>query len=128
MLKGKKLGTWFLAAASILALAGLAIYLIWAPGHNAFNQTTAVCLGTGAALAALLFFRDNCYLDVAVTALLSYALLTLLSDSVGSFVDMFQGIVMFGDASQVGTILTISALIFGGILLTIVSCFMPKGK
>ncbi len=73
-------------------------------------------------------FYDNDFLVIAVTALLSAALLQLLVDSVGSFVDAFQGIVMFGDPTQVGSIISISAFICVGILASIIAGFLKRKK
>lgn len=125
--KQKRLaGSWFLVISGALALAALAVYLIWAPAHHAFHAIVPAALAAGAAAEALLYFTDVSYLGVAATALFSTAFFTLLSDSVGSFVDAFQGIVMFGDSSQLGIILLISTLIFACILLSILSCFVKR--
>lgn len=126
--KNKALGTWMAVTAGILALISSAIYFAWAPNHNAFHSIIPITLVSGAVADILLFFLDISYLGVAATTLLSIAFFNLLSDSVGSFVDAMKGIVMFGDSSQVGIIITISALILMAILLTILSCFMKRRK
>lgn len=127
-IKNKALGTWLSLAAGILALAALVIFLTWAPGHNAMNPVIPITLAAGIAIELLLYFLDVSYFGVAATACFSVAFFTLLSDSVGSFVDALQGIVMFGDSTQVGIIVTMSALIFIGILSSILSCFIKRRK
>lgn len=127
-MKKKALGTWLSLAAGMLAVAALIIFLIWAPGHNAMNHVIPIALAAGIAIEVLLYFLDVSYFGVLATAGFSIACFTLLSDSVGSFVDALQGIVMFGDSTQVGIIIVMSALMFVAILLSILSCFIKRRK
>ena len=48
--------------------------------------------------------------------------------SAGSFADWYQGIVMFGDPSQVPRILTICILALTAVVLLIITGFMGFGK
>jgi hypothetical protein len=82
----------------------------------------------GLALDIVLIFYDNDYLMIATTVCYSIAVFQLLVDSVGSFVDKFQGIVMFGDSTQVGTIISISCLIVVSALASIIASFMKRVK
>ncbi len=68
------------------------------------------------------------YLLILSTALYCCGMMQLTVDSAGSFADAYQGIVMFGDPSQVGRILSICILFAVAILLTIVAGFMAKKK
>ncbi len=127
-MKNRALGTWLSLAAGLLALASLVIFLIWAPGNNAMNALIPIALAAGIVAEILLFFFDISYLGVVATACFSAAFFTLVSNSVGSFVDALQGIVMFGDSTQVGIILAMSALMLVSILSSILSCFIKRRK
>ena len=126
--KNKALGTWLSAAAGVLGLTALVIYLLWAPGHNAMHAVIPLTLAGGVLLCGLLYLVDSAYAGVAATACFSVAFFTLLSDSVGSFVDALQGIVMFGDSTQVGIIIVMSMLVCVSIICSILSCFMKRRK
>ena len=71
---------------------------------------------------------DSDYLVVILTALYGVGMIQLLVDNAGSFADAYQGIVMFGDPTQVGTVLTIAALAAVAALAVIVAGFMNRRK
>jgi len=127
-LKNKAIGFYVLAAAAVLAVISLVRFLVWAPAHSALNPLTLVSLLVGVAINAVLLAKDNDYLVIAMTACYTVAVGKLLSDSVGSFVDAFQGISMFGDATQVGTIISIAAVLGIAVVLSIAAGFMPRVK
>jgi hypothetical protein len=127
-MKNKGVGFCFLLISAVTALIALIYYTGWASGNNAMNTAVILCLAAGICVNVLLIFYDNDFLVIAVTALLSAALLQLLVDSVGSFVDAFQGIVMFGDPAQVGSIISISAFICVGIFASIIAGFLKRKK
>ena len=85
-------------------------------------------LAIGIILDIVLMVREYSILKVLTTACYSVAAVKILTDSVGSFVDAFQGINMFGDATQVGTIISIAAVMFVGVLLSIISSFLKYRK
>ena len=59
-------------------------------------------MAAGLAVNLLLLFVDSDYLVVILTALYGVGMIQLLVDNAGSFADAYQGIVMFGDPTQVG--------------------------
>ena len=83
-------------------------------------------MGCLVGIAAFLFSSD--LLLVADTALCSCGMLQLAVSSAGSFADWYQGIVMFGDPSQVPRILTICILALTAVVLLIITGFMGLGK
>jgi hypothetical protein len=128
-MKEKKTGGFLLILLSAaVELAGLISFCIWSSGHNAFNPQIVAALAAGLVLAGVLCVKDMDLLVVLTAACYSFALVRLLMDSVGSFVDKFQNIVMFGDATQVNTILTIAAVMFCGLLLTVIGAFVSREK
>jgi hypothetical protein len=108
---GKKAAGFYLVLISVVAGIVATIYYVnWSTG-----------------ISALLKW-DNDYIVIAATVGYAIALFQLLSDSVGSFVDAFQGIVMFGDATQVGSILTIVYILAASSVCMIIAGFMRRVK
>ncbi len=126
--KNKAVGFYLIVLAGVLAIASLVRYVIWAPAHNAMNSIILLALIAGLAVNILLIIFDNDFLVILVTTLYSIALFQLFVDSIGSFVDAYQGIVMFGDPTQVGNIASISVLIVTSILTSIIAGFMNRVK
>lgn len=100
----------------------------WAPAHNVMNPIILTALIVGIVIDIALIFYDNSYFMVASTAFYSIALFRLLVDSVGSFVDLFRGIVMFGDSTQVESIVSISGCILISVIASIIASFMKRVK
>ena len=128
VMKQKTFGYGLLVLAAVLAVVSAVYYILWARANFALNTIVVLGLGVGFALNLLLLFLDSDFLVVLLTALYSSALLQLLVDSAGSFADAYQGIVMFGDPTQVGTILTIGAIIAGSVVAVILSGFLGRRK
>ncbi len=126
--KEKAVGFYLLIAAGLLAIGAAIYYITWATANHAMSNIVLLGFGLGVAVNVLLLFLDNDYLIIAQTALYSVALVQLLVDSAGSFADAYQGIVMFGDPTQVGTIIKIAALIGVGVIMSIVSGFVNRKK
>jgi hypothetical protein len=121
-------GFYFAAFAGVTAIAAITRYATWAPAHDGVNVLILAALAIGLVMNAILVIHDNDYLVIAVSACYSIALFQLLADSVGSFVDAFQGINLFGDATQVGTILFISCIMAASVVASISASFMTRAK
>jgi hypothetical protein len=122
----KSYGFYAVVLALIVAVISLVRYLAWAPAHNATNSLVVAALVIGIVLNVIVMIRDEDLLIVAATACYSFAVFRHLADQVGSFVDAFQGINMFGDATQVGNIVSIAIVMGIGVLLTIISGFLRR--
>ena len=127
-LKEKAVGFYFLVVTAIIGIISLIRFAVWAPAHNTMDVVIIAALVTGIVLNIILLIKDNNYLIILMTACYSVAAIKVLTDSVGSFVDAFQGINMFGDATQVGTVISISALMGVGVLLSIIASFLKRVK
>lgn len=127
-LKEKAVGFYFLVITAIIGIISLIRFAVWAPAHNTMDAVIIVALVIGIVLNVILLIKDNDYLIILMTACYSVATIKVLTDSVGSFVDAFQGINMFGDATQVGTIISISAVMGVGVLLSIIASFLKRVK
>lgn len=128
LLKKKTLGFYVILISAAAAVISLVRYGIWAPAHNAMDTTIAAALVIGIVLNLVLTVKDEDILVVVSVVCYSYALFRHMANQVGSFVDSFQGINMFGDATQVGTIISIATLMAVGVVLSIIAAFMRREK
>lgn len=127
-LKSKAIGFYFVVLALIFGIISLVYLLVWISGYDAADVLIILPLVIAVAADVYLLFRKNNWLLVLAVAGYSVSVGRLLTNSVGSFVDAFQGIAMFGDASQVGTIISISICLLVSILLSIVASFLKQIK
>ena len=127
-LSTKAAGYYCVILAAVLGVITLIRFIMWAPAHNAMDILTVAALIIGIILDIVLLIKDNDYLVIVTTVCYSIAAVRVLTESVGSFVDALQGINMFGDASQVGTITSIAVVMAVSILLSILSGFLKRVK
>lgn len=127
-LQTKSVGFYFVALAGIAAIISIIRFMMWAPKHNSMDAVIIGALVAGIILDIVLFFLDNDYVMILTTVCYSVAAVKLLTNSVGSFVDAFQGINMFGDASQVNTIISIAVIMGISVLLSVIAGFMKRVK
>lgn len=118
----------FILIAAVLAVISLVRFSLWAPEHNGTDMIITCAIVVGVILDIYLIIKDNEYIMILSVAVYSIGAIKLLTNSVGSFVDAIQGINMFGDSSQVSTILSISILLMISVLLSIIAAFMKKVK
>lgn len=126
-LKNKAAGFYLLLVALVFAVISTIYYVSWAQANFAMNSVVVIAMAAGLAVNLLLFV-DSDYLVVILTALYGVGMIQLLVDNAGSFADAYQGIVMFGDPTQVGTVLTIAALAAVAALATIIAGFTKRRK
>ena len=128
LLTNRKAGVYVLIVSILLQLVSAVNYLVWAPGAGGIDTLVALGLGIGCLVGIAAFLFSSDLLLVADTALCSCGMLQLAVSSAGSFADWYQGIVMFGDPSQVPRILTICILALTAVVLLIITGFMGFGK
>lgn len=128
ILKNKTFGFYVILASVVAAVISLVRYIMWASEHNAMDVTIVAALVIGIVLNLVLAVKDEDILVVVSVVSYSYALFRHLTSQVGSFVDSFQGINMFGDVTQVGTIVSIAAVMAAGVILCIAAGFMRREK
>lgn len=127
-LRKKSIGFYIMAVAAVAAIVSIVRFLLWAPSNNTMDIWVLLPLIAGLVLNLILLVKDSDYLMILTTICYGFSVMKLLSNSVGSFVDAFQGINMFGDATQVNTIISISIVLGVCVLLTIAACFMKRVK
>ena len=126
MEKKRTIGSYFVILAGILGILSLVRFQMWAPKHNGSDLLITAGLVIGILADVILLVKEMDILKVIATAAYTIAAVRLLADSVGSFVDAFQGIVMFGDATQVGTIISIAAVMLPAVLVSVIASFMKQ--
>lgn len=124
----KAAGFYVILLAALLGIISIIRFTMWGSAHNTLDEITMAALIAAVVVDIILLVKDNDYLIIVATICYSVAMVKLLTDSVGSFVDAFQGIKMFGDATQVGTIVSISVVIGGSVLVSIISGFLKRVK
>jgi len=128
ILTNRKAGVYVLIVSILLQLVAAINYLTWANALGSSDTLIIVGFVAGLAVGIAAFFLNSDLLLVADTALCSCALMQLAVSNAGSFADWYQGIVMFGDPSQVPRILTICVMALIAVILLIVTGFMGFGK
>ncbi len=128
LMKKFSVGDYFIIAAIITGLIGLIKFVSWAGAHGAMDYLVIAGFVLALVLDVVLLHIENSYFCVLATVGYSLALFKLLADSVGTFVDLFQGINMFGDVSQMGNIVNISIFAAISAVLSVVISFMPLKK
>lgn len=127
-LKNKTAGFYLLLIAMVLGIIATISYVVWGNANYAMNNVVVIAMGAGLAVNLLMLLVDSDYLLVALTALYSVGMFQLIVDNAGSFADAYQGIVMFGDPTQVGAVLTMAGMIAAGVIAVIVAGFIGRKK
>ena len=126
MLKNKKAGFYLIIISMLICAVSLVRFLMWAPKHGTFDWIVIAGFAVGLIADAVLLAKEYPILIVIATAAYSIGAVKILTDSVGSFVDAFQGIQMFGDATQVHNIISIAAVAGVGILISVIAAFCKR--
>mgnify|MGYP006988958881 FL=1 len=114
--------------AMIVEIVGLVRFCLWAGAHNAMDTSIIAVIAVGIAATIVMIFQDIDFLVIIATACFSYGCIKHLPNQVGSFVDAFQGVNLFGDATQVTNIVSIGITLAVGILLMIIAGFLKREK
>lgn len=128
LLAKKAIGYYIVVLAGILGLVSIIRFLLWAPNNGGMDGIIIAGLILGLGIDILIMFKDSNYFVILATVCYSVAMMRLLTNSVGSFVDAFQGINMFGDATQVGSIISISVVILICAVLSVLAGFFKRIK
>lgn len=121
-------GAYLTILAMLVGVIGLVRYISWSSSHGGVDPIVAVGFVIAMVFDVVLICRDDSIFCILATVGYSLALFSLLADSVGTFVDMFQGINMFGDVTQIGNIVFISVFAAVSAVLSIIVSFMPIRK
>ncbi|MBR1813583.1 MAG: hypothetical protein IJ773_07135 [Lachnospiraceae bacterium] len=128
----KSAGAYLGIVVEVLALISLILYLTYTTSADGlFMPWVVVCLLLILALEGILFFFDNDIIPILVAALGAAAFGCFAMDppeTIGSVVDYFQNIVMFGNPEKFGIIIALAVLMLLMTLLAIIACFPERVK
>lgn len=128
MKKRMTFGMCLIMLSLILGVVSLVRFLSWGNANGGMDTVIAAGLIVAILMDVLVIWKDSQAAIILATVGYTVAAVKLLTNSVGSFVDAFQGINMFGDATQVGTIVNIASVMFISVLFSIVASFMKHIK
>ena len=132
LVRSKRAGAFVGVGVMILSLATLVVYLSYAVSLEGLMMPWVVVLLTLVIVGeAVLFFFDNDYIPVAVAAC-SMAALGCFAvsppETLGSVVDYFQNIVMFGNPEKFGIIVAIVIMLLATSAAAVAACFFRRVK
>ena len=128
----KGVGAFLGIGVAALAIVSLILYLVYATSADGlFMPWVLALLLMIVAAEAILFFLDNDYLPILVSALSAAAFGCFLMDppeTIGSVVDYFQNIVMFGNPEKFGIIMVLTGMLLMMTAVAVIACFLPRMK
>lgn len=119
------------AVSTVVMAAATIAYLVFALSSGTFNLKVLLAFAAALVCGASLFLNENKWSDyivIAATALAAIGLGLFVLDSVGDFTDFFSGIVMYGNPKNVPARGGLIGVMLAGILLGIVSSFLPRSS
>ena len=128
----KGVGACLGSGVAALAIVSLILYMVYATSADGlFMPWVLALLLMIVATEAILFFLDNDYLPILVSALSAAAFGCFLMDppeTIGSVVDYFQNIVMFGNPEKFGIIMVLTGILLLMTVIAVIACFMTRVK
>lgn len=129
-MKNKSVAFFLSMGTGLAAIITLILYIVagLGDGLNALVVVSLIAIVVAEVLAV--YFGNHIltmYLPVLTPVFAALATFTFISDNVGTFVDYFTGVGIFGDTTQIGIITTISVLALITSVLSIATCFV-KGE
>lgn len=121
----KYAGAYVCLGAAVLAAVSLVMYLI----GGASSSMIWIFLALAVVLGAAGFFVKHPAADICgllAMACVTYAFCRYLYDSITVFLDVLNGISMFGSSISLSSVVTLLAFLFLSALGFIVSCFMKR--
>ncbi len=127
-LSTKAVGFYIVVLAALAGIVSGGMFLMWGKSAGASPFLIVAALGLGVVCDVILMLKEIIWLNLIVSVSYTYAVVKLITDNVGSFVDKYQGINLFGDAGQVDTIISISIVIGIAVFLSFAAGFMKRVK
>ena len=128
----KSAGAYWGIAAAALALVSLILYLVYATSADGLFMPWVLALLLMIVVAeGILYFFDNDYLPILVSVLSAASFGCFLMDppeTIGSVVDYFQNIVMFGNPEKFGIIIVLTGMLLMMTAVAVIACFLPRMK
>lgn len=130
LIRKKSIGAFIGLGVMILSLVSLIVYLAYAVSLEGLMMPGVVILLLLVIAGEIaLFFYDNDYIPIAAAAC-SMAALGCFAisppETIGSIVDYFQDIVMFGNPDKFGIIIAVVVLLLLTSITAVVGCFFGR--
>lgn len=127
-MKDKAVGFYVGAAGGILMLLTLVIYAANMKALDQKNMLVIFPLLLAVIVEVGIYFKENDWLKVIAPVLCSIALASFAVDSVGTLVDYFFNLTMFGNKATMGTVTILLSLMGIELIVLLISSFMKGVK
>lgn len=127
-MKDKAAGFYVGAAGGILMLLTLVIYAANMKALDQKNMLVIFPLLLAVIVEIGIYFKENDWLKVIAPVLCSIALASFAVDSVGTLVDYFFNLTMFGNKATMGTVTILLSLMGIELIVLLISSFMKGVK
>lgn len=127
-MKDKAAGFYFGAAGGVLMLITLMIYAANMKALEQKNMWVVFPLLLAVVVEAGICFKENDWLKVLAPVLCSIAFASFAVDSVGTLVDYFFNLTMFGNKATMGTVTLLLVLMGTELIVLLISSFMKGLK
>lgn len=127
-MKDKAVGFYVGAAGGILMLLTLVIYAANMKALDQKNMLVIFPLLLAVIVEIGIYFKENDWLKVIAPVLCSIALASFAVDSVGTLVDYFFNLTMFGNKATMGTVTILLSLMGIELIVLLISSFMKDVK
>lgn len=127
-MKDKAAGFYVGAAGGILMLLTLVIYAANMKALDQKNMLVIFPLLLAVIVEIGIYFKENDWLKIIAPVLCSIALASFAVDSVGTLVDYFFNLTMFGNKATMGTVTILLSLMGIELVVLLISSFMKDVK
>lgn len=127
-MKDKAAGFYVGAAGGILMLLTLVIYAANMKALDQKNMLVIFPLLLAVIVEIGIYFKENDWLKIIAPVLCSIALASFAVDSVGTLVDYFFNLTMFGNKATIGTVTILLSLMGIELVVLLISSFMKDVK
>ena len=130
-MKDKAIGFYLACVTAVLAVVTLVMVLVYGSQGGQVNTLVIVALVVAVLCEASMFLGEKIWTDfigIIATALLAYALMTVLSDGIWNIAESINGIKMVGKPELAGMNFMMAGINGVAMLAAIVTCFTKKSK
>ena len=130
-MKDKAIGFYLACVTAVLAVVTLVMVLVYGSQGGQVNTLVIVALVVAVLCEASMFLGEKIWTDftgIIATALLAYALMTVLSDGIWNIAESINGIKMVGKPELAGMNFMMAGINGVAVLAAIVTGFTKKSK
>ena len=130
-MKNKTFGFFSAALTAILTLVTLVVVLVYGSNGGQVNTLVPVALVAAVACEVSLLFGEKIWTDftgILAAPLLSFTMMTVLSDGIWNIAEAVNGIKMVGMPELAGMNFALAGINLAAIITAIITCFTQKSK